>query len=179
MNNNTQDWTWLIRYSIVIMVTLLLSTAFSNMDLFTQTWVVKGKLSAAKLVQFIAYSGAVITFWVAGQHAAIELKTIHGRWAFLRDLLLPLVSLISVAAAHSISLLLLQPFLNDSIRSLHNWSFIMAILGCAVWLLTTALKQSHAVNEALRPATAITCPACQARNPSTATFCQHCAQRLL
>jgi len=183
MNQTKHDWTWLIRYAVVIIIALLLSSAFASMDLFSQTWVVKSKLTAAKLVQFIGYATALTTFWIAGKQLAVVLQTLQGRWAFAQHLLLPLVTLIVVSAAHSVGLLILQPLLEGDLKTIYSWLFILAILACAAWLIMAALGQSTALNAALTDNAAtdentLACKSCGAKNDRNARFCQHCAQAL-
>ncbi len=180
MTTANHDWTWLIRYGIVILIALILSSAFAGMDLFSQTWVVKGKLTAAKLVQFFGYTTALATFWIAGKQLSLALQGKSGRWSFLQYLLLPIVSLVVVSAAHSVSLLVLNPLLSGDLKTIYNWLFIIAILACAAWVVMAALGQSSALSAAFKSSEigSKTCPHCGAQNPEQAKFCLQCAQPL-
>ena len=107
-------WNWAGRYVAVIVVALVLAAALGSMDLFEKTTVFSGKLSASHLVRFLGYSTALVAFWLLGQRATIVARQQGGRWSFLQHLMLPVVSLIFVAAAYSVILLLLKSFLDAS-----------------------------------------------------------------
>ncbi len=107
MNNS---WNWAGRYLAVIVVTLILGAALGSMDLFEKTAVFSGKLTASHLVRFLGYATALVAFWLLGQRATLVLRQQHGRWSFLQHLILPVVSLVFVAAAYSVLLAAAQAF---------------------------------------------------------------------
>ena len=101
MSNSTQvnqGWSWAGRFVAVIVVALILANAIGSMDLFTRTFVISGKLSAAHLVRFLGYSTALGALWMLGQRATMVLQQNKGRWSFMQHLILPVVSLIVVLA---------------------------------------------------------------------------------
>jgi len=178
MNNS---WNWAGRYVAVIVVTLILAAALGSMDLFEKTAVFSGKLNAAHLVRFLGYATALSAFWLLAQRAEIFLRQRQGRWSFLRHFMLPVASLIFVAAAYSVLLLVLKPFLEGSLHNIYNWFFIIAILAVAGWLVMAVLNQSTPLTEAFTSAgnsNGKVCPSCGAGSEAEARFCKSCGHDL-
>ncbi len=174
-----QAWGWSVRYVAVIIVVLILAGAIGSMDLFVKTTIFSGKLSAAHLVRFLGYATALAVFWLVGQRATIALQQQGGRWASLQHLILPVVSLVVVASAYAVVLLLLKPFLGASLLNVYNWLFILAIIAAAIWLVMAVLNQSSSLTEAFTSAAGNkVCSACGAGNEPTAKFCKHCGGSL-
>ena len=182
-----KDWSWVGRYVAVIVVALILAAAIGSMDLFAKTFVIEGKLSAAHLVRFLGYSTALGALWMLGQRATIALQQHGGRWSFGQHLILPVVTLIVVASANSIALLVLKPMMNASMNNIYNWVFIVAIVACAVWVVMAVLGQSAPLTEAFTSAAerisgsgkTKMCAACGTANDATAKFCKQCAKELV
>jgi ribosomal protein L40E len=156
------------------------------MDLFAKTFVISGKLSAAHLVRFLGYSTALGALWMLGQRATMVLQQQGGRWSFMQHLILPVITLIVVASANSIALLILKPMMNASLNNIYNWVFIVAILACAAWVVMAVLGQSASLTEAFTFAAekmsaagkTKVCAACGATNEAAAKFCKQCAKPL-
>jgi hypothetical protein len=100
-------------------------------------------------VQFLGYGAALVALWLLGQRATVVLQKQGGRLGVLQHLILPLVSLVVVSLAYSVVLLLLKPFLGATVLSIMNWTFIVAILACAGWLVMAVLNQSAPLTELL------------------------------
>lgn len=172
-------WNWVGRYVAVIVVTLILAAALGSMDLFQKTAVFGGKLTAAHLVRFLGYTAALTAFWLLAQRATIFLRQQGGRWSSLQHLILPVASLIFVASAYSVMLLLLKPFLEGSLHNIYNWIFILAILAAAGWLVMAVLNQSSLLTEAFTSSgNGKVCPACGASCGVTEKFCNQCGKEL-
>ena len=174
-------WNWVTRYAAVIVVTLILSAALGSMDLFEKTSLFGGRLSAAHLVRFLGFTTALTAFWLLARRAAIFLRQRQGRWSFLRHFMLPVASLIYVAAAYSVLLLVLKPFLEGSLHNIYSWFFIIVILAVAGWLVVAVLNQSSPMTEAFTSAGSSSgkvCPACGAGSEAEAKFCKSCGHDL-
>lgn len=142
------DWIWVGRYVAVIVVSLILAAALGHMELFEKTSL-GGKLSASHIVQFLGYGAALATLWMLGQRTTIALQKQGGKFAVLQHLILPAVSLLVLALAYPVALLLLKPFMGATLTSVVNWTFIAAILACAGWLVMAVLNQSAPLTELL------------------------------
>lgn len=150
--NNT-DWNWVGRYVAVIVVVLALGSAIGSMELFAKSSVVSGKLTAAHLVRFLGYGTALAALWMLGQRSTIVLQQRGGHWSFLQHLILPVVTLIVVSSAYSVTLLIFKPLLVAALLNIYQWVFIVAILACAIWVVMAVLGQSASLTKALTSAT--------------------------
>jgi len=189
MNNDAQNntsWNWVGRYFAVIVVALALGSAIGSMELFAKTSIVSGKLTAALLVRFLGYGTALAALWMLGQRSTIALQQFGGRWSFLRHLILPVVTLVVVSSAYSVTLLILKPMLEAALLNIYNWVFIVAILACAIWVVMAVLGQSASLTKAFTSAAerlgasgnGKACAACDANNEASAKFCMKCGKAL-
>jgi ribosomal protein L40E len=185
-NHINQNWNWVGRYVAVIVVSLILAAAIGNMDLFEKTFVIEGKLSASHLVRFLGYSTALGALWMLGRRATMALQQHGGRWSFMQHLFLPVVTLLVVASANSVALLVMKPMMNASLHNIYNWVFIIAILACAAWVVMAVLGQSASLTLAFTSAAermnisgkTKVCAACGAGNDAAAKFCKQCGNGL-
>ncbi|MDH2919559.1 MAG: zinc ribbon domain-containing protein [Sideroxydans sp.] len=179
-NNLETNWNWVGRYVAVIVVSLILGAALGGMPLFAKTYLISGKLNAAQMVRFLGYSTALVAFWMLGQQLTTVLRQHSGRWAALQNLLLPLVTLIVGSAMYSVLLLVLAPLLDATLYKLYDWTFVLAIIACAIWLIMAVLGQSDALTEAFtgNAQTSQVCAACGTHNPSDSIHCKQCGKNL-
>ncbi len=146
--NMYSNWMWAGRYLAVILLSVILALALGNMGLFEKT-TLGGKLNAAHLVQFLGYGAALVIFWLMGRRATQTLQQMGGKTLNFLHLVLPVVSLIVVALAYSVLLLLFKPFMGTTVASVFNWAFIVFILACAGWLVMAVFNQSAPLTELL------------------------------
>lgn len=185
-NAENMDKSWVGRYIGVIVASLILAATIGSMDLFEKTFVIQGKLSASHLVRFLGYSSALAALWMLGQHATIALQSYKGHLSFVRQLILPVVTLIVVASVNSIALLVLKPMMNAAMHNIYNWLFIVAILGCSVWVVMAVLGQSESLTKVFTSfaerldagGRVKECPACNTGNEATSKFCRRCGKEL-
>lgn len=189
MTNDTRakiDWSWTGRYLAVILVALILAAAIGSMELFAKTTIISGKLNAAHLVRFLGYGTALAAFWMLGQRSTIALQQHGGRWSFLQHLILPVVTLIVVAAAYTVAMLVLKPMMDASLNNIYNWVFVIAIIACAIWVVMAVLGQSASLTGAFTSAdeqpsssdSSKLCPACGASCGAAEKFCKQCGKEL-
>ncbi len=146
--NISNNWMWAGRYIAVILLSVILAAALGNMGLFEKT-TLAGKLNAAHIVQFLGYGAALVIFWLMGLQATKTLQEQGGKGLALLHLVLPVVSLIVMALAYSVLLLLFKPFMGTTVASIFNWTFIVLILACAGWLVAAVFNQSAPLTELL------------------------------
>lgn len=125
----------------MIAVVLIIAAVLSNMSLF-KTTAGPGKLTAANIVKFMAFTAALAVLFIAAQRAALQLRREPAKARLLGELLVPLATFTVVASAHGVLLLVLKPFLNGDWRGVYNWLFVVACLGAAAWLVLSVLGPS-------------------------------------
>lgn len=135
-------WIWSLRYGVVIAVALILAAALGEMDLFKTTRFGKTGLNASRVVQFLGYGGALAVFWLLAQRAAAQISADADFWRLVKSILLPLATLIVVACAHSVVLLVLGPLMSKAWVPAYNWMFIAGIILSAVWLVAALFTGS-------------------------------------
>lgn len=147
MNNNAA---WVIRYLLVIVVTLVLGAALGELAFFQKTSLGVLKLSAANLVRFLGYGSALLLLWLLAQRAALELGSQAGWQAQASHFVLPLATVIIVPAAHPVLLLLLGGLLGPELRKVFDWLFILATLAAATWLVLALYQRLEPLLASLR-----------------------------
>lgn len=141
----SERWTWVIRYGVVIAAALALGAAFGEMALFKSARFGKTGVSAAHLVQFLGYGGALAVLWLAARRAALLLPSDDPRWNVVKSTLLPLTTLIVVSAGQAVLLLLAGPLMNKAWHQIYNWISVSAIILSAAWLLGAVLTGSSSL----------------------------------
>lgn len=130
---------WVMEYGVAIGLTVLFSLVLGHVPLFRETTI--GKLRASDLVQFLGYSGALAIGWFSARRLAANPPD-EWKWlAPFRGLIVPLATLLAVALAYGVGLLVCAPFFGKAMRGIYNWTFIAGIVGSAVWLIVTWLRR--------------------------------------
>ena len=133
-------WSWLVRYAVVIIVSLVLAAALGATDLFIKTKLITKGLTASHLVRFLGFGGALAVFWIAAHRASLQFHELGDRWRIAGSLLLPVATLIVVASAHPLLLLVVGSLMDKEVRAIFDWVFILGIIGSAGWLLYAMLN---------------------------------------
>jgi hypothetical protein len=141
----SERWTWVVRYVVVIILAVILAATLGEMALFKTTKFGKTGLNAARLVQFLAFGGALLVFWLLAQRSAALLDEKDARWILIKNILLPVATLIVVASAHAVMLLLLGPLMSKAWHQAYNWVFVVGIILSAAWLLAALLTGSSSL----------------------------------
>jgi hypothetical protein len=135
-------WSWAIRYLVVIAAALILAAVLGDMALFKTTRLGKTGLSAARLVQFLGYGGALIVVWLLAKQVAEMLPGHDARWNVVKSTLLPATTLIVIAVGQSVLLRVLAPLIKRQWHQMYNWVSVGLIVLCAAWLLAALLTGS-------------------------------------
>ena len=140
-----ERWKWLVRYGVVIALAVILAVALGEMSLFKTTRIGKTGLNAARIVQFLGFGGALLVLWLTAQRAAALLPASDRRWGLLKSILLPLTTLVVVAAGQAVVALLLGPLMSKLWQETYNWIAVAAIILSAAWLLIALLTGSSSL----------------------------------
>jgi hypothetical protein len=145
-------WNWVIRYVVVLLLAVVLAATLGEMALFKATRFGKSGVNAARLVQFLGYSGALVVFWLLAQRAASLLDARNASWNVLKSILLPLATLVVVACAQAVILLLCGPLMSKAVHQFYNWLAVAAIILSAAWLLAALFTGSSSLTPLFRHA---------------------------
>jgi hypothetical protein len=181
-NRGPNDWWWVVPYSVAVLLALVLASVLGNFPIFRHTFLPATKLSAADLVGFIGYGGALLLFWIVGKRTALHLDKSPAAVAFLRPVVMPTVMLIVLSIGYYVVLLVAGPFLGKSGQALYDWIFIVGLIAASFWLTMSWLQYSAPLLEsAAKPVTLIpqiSCPRCNALLINAAKYCGECGARL-
>ena len=130
-----KSWIWIGKYVFVIVVALILGAAIGNLGLFKSATLGTPRLTAAALVQFIAYGGALGLLWFLGLRLSRQLREGGGTAAKLSTISLSLMTLIVVASAYVVLMQFITPFLSHYVKPFIDWTFIIGTLAAALWLV--------------------------------------------
>src|SRR5690242_20175283 len=126
-------WAWLVRYLVAAFLALVLGRLLAGTPLFQNARLTAHGPSAADLVRFFGEGSALLLLWLAAQRAARALPEDDREQALLRHALLPLATLIVLALAYPVPLLLVGPVLSEPSLMVYRWLFVLAISATAVW----------------------------------------------
>jgi hypothetical protein len=130
---------WMMKYGVAMVLAILLAAIMGQIPLFRETFV--GKLRASDLVQFIGYSGALVTAWMGAGRLAQQPPE-EWKWiAPFQGIVLPLATLLVVTVGYAVLLLPLAPFLGKTGKMGYNWFFIAAIVSSSAWLIFSWVKK--------------------------------------
>lgn len=141
----SERWTWIVRYVIVILLAVILAAVMGDIALFKTTKFGKSGLNAARIVQFLGYSGALAVFWLLAQRAAMLIDAKDPGWSTLKPIVVPVATLVVVACGQAVALLVLGPLMGKAGLEVYNWIAILAIVVSAGWLLAAVFMGSSAV----------------------------------
>jgi len=144
-----RNWVWIGKYVFVIVVALILGAALGNLGLFKGATLGTHRLTAAALVQFIAYGGALALLWLLGLRLSRQLRAGGGSSANLATMTLALMTLIVVSSAYAVLMQFIRPFLSRELQPFIVWAFILGTIAAAVWLVWAIFMDSEALIEAI------------------------------
>jgi eukaryotic-like serine/threonine-protein kinase len=144
-----KSWIWIGKYLFVIVVALVLGAAIGNLALFKGATLGTPRLTAAALVQFIAFGGALALLWFLGLRLTRQLREGGGAGASLATAVLALITLIVAASAYVVLMRFIAPFLAHEVKPFIDWAFILGTLAAAVWLVWALFTDSEAFLEAV------------------------------
>jgi hypothetical protein len=140
-----ERWGWVVRYVVVIILAIVLALALGEMELFKSTRFGRSGLNAARLVQFLGFGGALVVFWLLARRGAALIPDDDERWNILKTVLVPLATLVVIAAGQAVLLLLLGPLMSKGWHEAYNWTFIAAIILSAAWLVFSLFTGSSSL----------------------------------
>ena len=178
-----RSWGWAVPYGIGIFLAMALGTILGGISLFKETSLGGTRLTAADVVHFMGYGGTLLVVWLLAQRAAVQLPESGSALSFLRQVDLPLATLIVFSAGYQVLLLLVGPFLNETATTIYNWIFVLGIVSAALWLAVIGCRSSTLLIETVAAPEHIktspsACPKCGVTVGVGQKFCSQCGQSL-
>jgi hypothetical protein len=120
---------------VAVALAALFAAILGQVPLFRETMV--GKFRASNLVQFIGYSAALVTILLGARQIAAD-RSEDWKWLGpFRELVLPVATLVVVALAYNVLLLVLGPLLGRDGKPVYNWAFVIGIVAASGWVVLT------------------------------------------
>ncbi len=130
---------WLMQYGVAVVLAALFAAILGQVPLFRETMV--GKFRASNLVQFIGYGAALVTILIGARQIATD-RSAEWKWLGpFRELVLPASTLVVLALAYNVVLLLLGPFLGKDGKPVYNWTFVIGIVAASGWVIVTWVRK--------------------------------------
>lgn len=145
-------WVWVGQYSIAILLALFLGAILGALAPFKSTILVGTTMRASRVVQFMAYGGALLFFWLFARRAAFELEGEGKGLTFLSRVATPLSTLVVVSASYDVLLLIVGPLLLATGRTIYNRMFVLGISIAAVWFILSLFRHSALLIESMQSA---------------------------
>ena len=136
------DWGWVWRYGAAIVATLWLGAHLGDLPMFSGTSLGDANQPASKLAKFAGHVVALLLFWMLGQRAAAEIPDDGKGFSFLRRIIPPTTLLVVILAGRRVMRPLAGPFLAEMDKGLYNSIFLFGIIGSALWLALTWVRNS-------------------------------------
>lgn len=126
---------WLMRYGVAVGMATVFAAILGQIPLFRETMI--GKFRASNLVQFLGYGTALITILLGARHIAADRTDAWKRLGPFREMVVPAAVLVVLPLAYHVALLALGPLLGATGRPAYNWTFVIAIVAAAGWVIVT------------------------------------------
>ncbi len=130
---------WLMQYGVAVALAALFAAIFGQVPLFRETTI--GEFRASNLVQFIGYGAALVTILMGARQIASDQSD---DWTWLgpfRKMVLPASTLVVLALAYKVLLLMLGPFLGNAGKPVYNWAFVIGIVTASGWVIVTWVQK--------------------------------------
>ena len=142
-------WDWLSGQVLLIVITGLLGALIARLPAFQETQLVDGRLTAATAIELLSALGAITFVWLLGRRLALRLRVSGGPRSVLYDLLMPILTLGSLALTYAVVLHLLAATLDEARISACAWAFLLAGCACAIWLCMAVFSHAESLRALL------------------------------
>jgi hypothetical protein len=146
----SRGWNQLFGHLLLIVVTAALGALIGELPAFQDTEIVEGRLTAAMLARWLGAAGAIAFLWLLGRGAALRFREAGAGRAVMYELLMPVITLLVLAIAYGVLQKPLGPALDDTLRSIYGWGFLLAVCACAVWLSMAVFSHAEPLSRLLQ-----------------------------
>jgi hypothetical protein len=136
-----------LKLLLLVVVIAALGALLGRLPAFQETQILEGKISAATLAQLLGAIGAIGFFWLLGRGVASRFQA-GGGPAYLYDLSMPIVTLLSLLIGYVVLQRPLAPVWDEAVSSIYTWCFVLGTCACAVWLQHGRVQSRRAFAQA-------------------------------
>lgn len=158
----SKSWTWIGPYTFAILAVLLAGPLLSNLTLVQSVSVPSLQLSGHHAIRLVADLLALAILWVLAFNASEEIPD-NGRGStFLRNLALPLTTLVVIIFANKAFQTVGLPLIERIGPARFGSGYAIALVGSGFWLTATWILNQSSLREALTPPSRARRPGAQA-----------------
>jgi hypothetical protein len=124
-----------MQYGVAVGLAALFAAILGQIPLFREAMI--GKFRASNLVQFMGYGAALVTILLGARQIEADRSD---AWKWLgpfREMVMPVAVLVVLPLAYQVALLALGPLLGTGGKPAFNWTFVIAIVAAAGWVIAT------------------------------------------
>jgi len=147
----TKSWTWIAPYTFVILAVLLAGPLLSSLALVQSVSIPYLQLSGPSAIRLVANLLALAVVWVLAFAASQQIPDNGRGSSFLRNLVLPLATLVVILFANKAFRNVGLPLIEQMGPSRFAWSYAMGLIGSALWLTAAWVLNRSSLREAFAP----------------------------
>ena len=146
-----KSWTWIAPYTFVILAVLLVGPLLSSLALVQSVSIPYLQLSGPNAIRLVANFLALAILWVLAFAASQQIPDNGRGSSFLRNLVLPLTTLVVILFANKAFRNVGLPLIEQMGPARFAWSYGIGLIGSALWLTAAWVLNRSSLREAFAP----------------------------
>jgi tRNA A-37 threonylcarbamoyl transferase component Bud32 len=147
----SKSWTWIAPYTFVILAMLLAGPLLSSLALVQSVSIPYLQLSGSNAIRLIANLLALAIVWFLAFAASQQIPDNGRGSSFLRNLVLPLATLVVILFANKAFRATGLPLIEQIGPARFAWGYAIGLVGSGLWLTTAWILNRSALREAFAP----------------------------
>ena len=147
----SKSWTWIGPYTFAILAVLLAGPLLSNLALVESVSVPYLQLSGPHAIRLVADLLALTILWVLAFNAREEMPDNGRGSSFLRNLALPLATLVVIIFSNKAFRIVGVPLIEQMGPARFASGYAIGLVGSGFWLTATWILNQNSLREALTP----------------------------
>ena len=146
----SKSWTWIAPYIFAILAVLLAGPLLSNLALVQSVSVPYLQLSGPHAIRLAVNLLALVILWILALAASQQIPDNGRGSSFLRNLVLPLTTLIVILFANKAFRTVGLPLIEQIGPSRFAMGYAIGLVGSGLWLTAAWILNRHSLREAVR-----------------------------
>ena len=147
----SKSWTWIAPYTFAILAVLLAGPLLSSLALVQSVSIPYLQLSGPHAIRLVANLLALAILWVLAFAASQQIPDNGRGSSFLRNLVLPLTTLVVILFANKASRTVGLPLIEQMGSSRFAIGYAIGLVGSGLWLTTAWVLNRSSLREAFAP----------------------------
>ena len=147
----SKSWAWIVPYTIAILAVLLAGPLLSSLALVQSVSVPYLHLSGPRAIRLVAHLLALAILWILAFAASQQIPGDGHGSRFLRNLVLPLTTLVVIIFANKAFRTVGLPLIEQMGPSRFASGYAIGLVGSGLWLTAAWVRNQRALREAFAP----------------------------